>query len=585
MDEDYDVLVVGSGFGGSVTALRLSEKGYRVGVLEAGRRFADADLPATSWDVRRFLWAPRLGCTGIQRIHVLPDVVVLAGAGVGGGSLVYAGTLYRPQSDTFYRDPQWAHLADWREELAPFYDQAERMLGVVPSRTTTPCDEVLRAVADGMGAGCRVTSVPVGVFFGREGREEPGVRVEDPYFGGAGPPRTGCLQCGECMSGCRHGAKNTLVKNYLHLAERAGARVHPLTAAVALRPRPGGGYAVDAVPPGARRCGRAARTFTARHVVLAAGTWGTQFLLHRMRAEGHLPRLSPRLGALTRTNSESIGGVSVRWRDRRGRDFTRGTAITSALDLDEHTRVEFVRYGHGSNAMGLLQTVLTDGGGRLPRWVAWLVQVLRHPGLLVSHLAGLRHWSERTIISLVMQSHDNSITVRGTRTRLGRFALTSGPGHGPPNPTWIPAAADVLRRTAALVGGYPSGNAGEVLDAPMTAHFLGGCAIGGSPEHGVVDAYHRVFGHPGLHVVDGSAVCANLGVNPSLTIAAQAERAAAFWPNRGEADPRPPLGAPYRRLPPVAPHRPAVPAHAPTALRLRPAGPHAGAGTRPPSAG
>ena len=243
--DDYDVLVIGSGFGGSVSALRLTEKGYRVGVLEAGRRFEDADYPRTSWDVRKFLWAPKLGCHGIQRIHLLRDVIILAGAGVGGGSLVYANTLYRPASDAFYRDRQWAHITDWRAELAPYYDQAERMLGVVQNPTMTPSDEVMKQVAEEMGVGGTFSMAPVGVFFGRDGRKEPGVEVGDPFFGGAGPRRRGCLEVGECMTGCRHNAKNTLVKNYLYLAEKAGATVHPETTAVAVRPLPRGGYAVD----------------------------------------------------------------------------------------------------------------------------------------------------------------------------------------------------------------------------------------------------------------------------------------------------------------------------------------------------
>jgi cholesterol oxidase len=566
-DFDYDVLVVGSGFGGSVTALRLTEKGYRVGVLEAGRRFADDEFPATSWDVKRFLWAPKLGCKGIQRIHVLRDVIVLAGAGVGGGSLVYANTLYEPKSDAYYRDPQWAHITDWRAELAPFYDQAKRMLGVVPNPTMTPSDEVMKAVAEEMGVGDTFGMAPVGVFFGRDGSKEPGVEVDDPYFGGAGPRRAGCLEVGECMTGCRHNAKNTLVKNYLYLAERGGAVVHPETTVERVRPLPDGGYAVDTAPTGAWR-GRGGRTLTAEQVVVAAGAWGTQQLLHRMKAQGVLPGISDRLGVLTRTNSEALGGAVTRLRNR-DTDFTRGVAITSSLHPDEHTHIEPVRYGRGSNAMGLLGTLLTDGGGRIPRWLKWLGTVVRHPLRLLSLYLGLGRWSERGIIALVMQTHDNSITVKPKRSRfLRRFKLTSAQGHGVPNPTWIPASNEALRLMARKIDGYPMNSVGEIFDIPMTAHFIGGCAIGDSPDRGVIDPYHRVYWYEGLHIVDGSAISANLGVNPSLTITAQAERAMALWPNRGEADTRPPLGATYERLAPVAPKRPLVPAHAPAALRL-----------------
>lgn len=561
---DYDVIVIGSGFGGSVTALRLTEKGYRVGVLEAGRRFTDADFAKNSWHLRQFLWAPRLGCYGIQRIHALRDTVVLAGAGVGGGSLNYANTLYEPLPP-FYTDPQWAHITDWSDELAPYYDQAKRMLGVVTNPFTTPSDEVMRTVAEEMGVGGTFHPTPVGVFFGR-----PGVTEDDPYFGGAGPSRTGCTQCGECMTGCRHNAKNTLVKNYLHLAEANGAVVHPLTTVTGVRPLPAGpggaaGYGVDTVRTDSRR---QTRRFTARDVVFAAGTYNTQKLLHRMRDTGALPHLSARLGVLTRTNSESIMGSAT---FSLKTDYSRGVAITSSFHPDEHTHVEPVRYGKGSNAMGVLQTLMTDGGGRAPRWVAWLLvfgrYLVRRPWWL-ARLAYLRGWSQRSIIVLVMQSRDNSLTTFTKRSLFGRRKMTSRQGHGEPNPTWIPAGNEVNRRVAEHIGGVPGGNWGEVFNMPMTAHFLGGAPIGDSAASGVIDPYHRVYGHPGLHVVDGAAISANLGVNPSLTITAQAERAAAFWPNRGETDQRPTLGAPYRRTAPITPKNPAVPAHATGALRL-----------------
>ncbi len=564
-DFDYDVVVIGSGFGGSVAALRLTEKGYRVGVLEAGRRFEDADFADTNWQVRKAFWAPRLGCTGIQRIHVLPDVVVLAGAGVGGGSLVYANTLYEPKSDAFYRDPHWAGITDWKSELAPYYRQAKRMLGVVTNPTMTPSDQVLLRVAGQMGVADTFGMTPVGVYFGT-----PGVEVPDPFFGGAGPARRGCLQCGECMTGCRHNAKNTLLKNYLYLAERAGAQVHALTTVTSVRPL-ATGYAIDTVRTGSWRPKRTTRTFTAEHVIFAAGTWGTQQLLHRMKAGRTLPQLSDRLGELTRTNSEAICTASTKLGKRDGAEFQQGVAITSSIHPDDKTHIEPVRYGKGSNAMALLTTVMTDGGGRIPRWLKWLGQLLRHPAHAASLYAGLRDWSQRTVIALVMQTEDNSLTLFPKRTRFGRVRVSSRQGHGVPNPTWIPAANETARRLADEIDGAPYSSIGEILDIPMTAHFLGGCVIGDSAARGVIDPYHRVFGHPGLHVFDGSAISANIGVNPSLTITAQAERAASFWPNRGEVDPRPALGEAYQRVPAVAPDHPAVPATAPAALRLTPA--------------
>ncbi|WP_456237749.1 GMC family oxidoreductase N-terminal domain-containing protein [Nocardioides sambongensis] len=368
-DFDYDVLVVGSGFGGSVTALRLTEKGYRVGVLEAGARFDDADFADTSWDLKRYLFAPAAGCYGIQRIDAVRDCLILAGAGVGGGSLVYANTLYEPL-DAFYTDPSWSHITDWRSELAPFYDQAERMLGVNEYPGTTPADEVMRRTAEEMGVGDTFHPTPVGVFFGGPEQSE-GTEVDDPYFGGAGPRRTTCTNCGECMTGCRHNAKNTLVKNYLYLAERNGAVVHPLTTVTRVRPLAGGGYRVDARWTKAKLSrGSASRTFTAEQVVFSAAALGTQKLLHKLKATGDLPGVSDRLGVLTRTNSESLLG-SIAPADS-GVDYTEGVAITSSWHPDEVTHIEPVRYGKGSNAMSLLQTVLTDGGGDRPRWRTWL---------------------------------------------------------------------------------------------------------------------------------------------------------------------------------------------------------------------
>ncbi|WP_238007542.1 GMC family oxidoreductase [Dactylosporangium sp. AC04546] len=545
----YDVVVIGSGFGGSVAALRLAEKGYSVAVLEAGRRFADDEFPKTSWDSRRFLWAPALGCYGIQRITMLRNVLVLSGAGVGGGSLVYANTLYRPLQP-FYDDPQWKGIADWRAELAPFYDQAERMLGVTTYRRMTRADVAIQAVAERMGVAATFHQTPVGVYFGR-----PDV---DPYFGGAGPVRQSCEHCGSCMTGCRVGAKNTLVKNYLYLAERLGAVVHPLTTVTAVRPD-GDGYAIETRGTGRR--GRR-QTFTAGQVVFAAGALGTQRLLHQCRAAGLLPGLSGRLGALTRTNSESIVGARSL---RKDVDFTDGVAITSSFHPDANTHIEPVRYGPGSNAMGLLQTVLTDGGPLRP--LRWFGAFFRHP---VRHVRALsvRRWSHKTIIALVMQSADNSLDVHYRRSWTGRRRLTTTQGHGQPNPAWIPAGNHAVRLLAEEIGGLPGGSWSEVFNIPVTAHILGGAAIGASADGGVVDAYHRVFGHPGLHVVDGAAVSANLGVNPSLTITAQAERAMSMWPNKGEPDPRPSLGAAYTPVAPVRPANPAVPEGAPGALRL-----------------
>lgn len=571
---DYDVLVVGSGFGGAVSALRLSEKGYRVGVLEAGRRFTPATLPKNSWDLKNYLWAPALGLFGIQRVHLLGKVMVLAGAGVGGGSLNYANTLYVPPAP-FFEDRQWAHITDWQDELKPYYDQATRMLGVRLNPTTTPSDVHLKAAAEAMGVGDTFHLAPVGVFFGDgkdadgTARARPGGTVADPYFGGAGPARKACTECGECMTGCRHGAKNTLNENYLHLAEKAGAVIHPMTSVVAVTDHPEGGYRVTTVPTDRRRKGRPTR-LRARQVVVAAGTYGTQTLLHTMKDRGLLPRLSSRLGELTRTNSEGLVGAQTsdrRYRRKHGTkaDFTRGVAITSSIHPDENTHIEPVRYGRGSNAMGGMTILQVPYGTH--RVLGWLGNMARHPALAVRSLSN-RHWSERTIIGLVMQSLDNSLTAYRKPGGIGKGLLTARQGHGAPNPTQIAEATRSATLLADEINGFAGSNIGELMGTPLTAHFLGGCPIGASAEEGVIDPYHRLYGHPGISVVDGSAVSANLGVNPSLTITAQAERAMSFWPNKGERDPRPAAGEAYERLAAVEPQAPAVPKEAFGALRL-----------------
>lgn len=551
----YDVVVVGSGFGGSVTALRLSEKGWSVGVMEAGRRFADDELPETSWRLRRYLWAPWARCFGIMRITLLKDVLIASGAGVGGGSLVYANTLYEPLDD-FYRDPQWAHVTDWRAELAPHYDQAKRMLGVATYPGRTMPDRLMAEVAEALGKGDTVHPADVGVLFG----EERGVEVADPYFGGAGPARTTCTECGACMTGCRQGAKNTLVKNYLHLAEGAGADIHPLTTVTDVRPAKRGGYVVHT-----RRTGNRLRRrrFHADQVVFAGNALNTQNLLHRLRRSS-LPDISPRVGELSRTNSEAVLSARAGARDA---DVTPGVAITSSFHPDEVTHVEPVRYGRGSGALSLMNMALADhrGGGSQLRKVLRGYRGLGLRGALKLH--DPRRWAEQSVVVLVMQSLDNSVT---TFLRRGPFGLrmTSRQGRGEPNPSRIPVADHVAREIAEKLDGVPGGSIGELVGVPLTAHFIGGCAIATNPDDGVIDPYQRLFGHAGLHVADGSAISANLGVNPSLTITAQAERAMSFWPNKGEPDPRPPLGADYERIDAVPPRRPAVPAHARGALLL-----------------
>jgi cholesterol oxidase len=528
LTHDYDWLVVGSGFGGSVSALRLREKGYSVGVLECGKRFADDDLPRSTWDVRRYFWAPRLGMRGIFRLTIFKDVTIVSGAGVGGGSLGYANTLYRARR-RFYEDPQWSTLADWESALAPHYDEAERMLGVVAYDENDPADDLLREYAREIGVEDTYAKTRVGVFL--DGR--PGRRVPDPFFGGAGPERTACLRCGRCMIGCPHGAKNTLVKNYLWLAERAGAEILPERMVVDVRPigAPDGseGYAVTTEHPGAWLRTRR-RTFTARGVVLAAGPLGTNRLLAASKLAGSLPRVSDRLGELVRTNSEAILAVTL---PRDAPDIMRRVAITGSIYPDPDTHIETVVYGDAADSMSALYTVLVGDGTRVTRPLKLARAAARHP-LTFLRLFNPRGWSRRTIIVLVMQTLDNAIALRARRTRGGGVRLQTEQDPERPIPTYIPVANHFAQWLARRTGGIAQSSFMEAAaNIPSTAHVLGGAVIGADPSHGVVDARQRVFGYENLLVCDGAAVPANVGVNPSLTITAMAEHAMSHLPAAG----------------------------------------------------
>ena len=553
---DFDVVVIGSGFGGSVAALRLTEKNYKVAILEAGKRFNDKDFPKTSWRLRKFLFMPRLGLNGIQRIHMLPDVLVLAGAGVGGGSLVYANTLYKPPA-SYFEDKQWRDITNWDQELSPWYDQASRMLGVAQNPYFSASDKAVKQVADQMGVGHTFKLAPLGVYFG----DGVGVKSKDPFFGGVGPDRSGCLQCGACMTGCRHNAKNTLPKNYLGLAESAGAMVFPEHTVTKVEQLADGSWVVTARKSSAWFGKK--RKFTAANVVIAAGTYNTQKLLHKMKSTGVLPKISDYLGKLSRTNSEALTGSIM---PKGGTDFSKGSAITSSFFPDDHTHVEPVRYGKGSNFMGLLQTVMTDGEKIRDRRKQWLRQVVTKPSLLLKIL-DVRQWSERTVVALIMQNVDSAISVSSKRGLFG-FRLTSKNDSLTPNATYIPAANEVARRIAENNGGIAGGHIGDLVNAPFTAHFVGGCVIGESIQTGVIDPYHRVYNYPTLHIVDGASVTANLGVNPSLTITAQAERAFSMWPNKGEKDERPAQNSPYQKVAAVFPVKPFVPKGAVGELRV-----------------
>lgn len=536
-----DWLIIGSGFGGSVSALRLAEKGYSVRVLECGRRYNDEDFAKTGWNLRKFYWAPRLGLRGILRLSLFRDVFVASGSGVGGGSLTYANTLYRPRNDAFFQDPQWGTLDDWKTELDPHYEIAEKMLGVTTYNRDGAAEDLMRALADAFAVPETFQPTQVGVFLGEEA-----VTVADPYFGGKGPDRTGCIHCGACMIGCRYGAKNTLVKNYLWLAERLGVQVTPERQVVDIRP-------LAAAPGAANRAAEAAadvgvvgaangkhgfqvtsersgawlrkrrQVICARNVVVSAGPLGTNELLQRCKASGSLPRLSSRLGELVRTNSEAILGVTTR---RKDIDFSQSVAISSSIWTDDHTHIEPVTYGVGGDSMNLLSTLLTGNGTKLTRPFKLLGQIVRHP-LKFLRISWPFGWSRRSILLLVMQSHDNAIKLVPRKTLFTRrLKLTTQQDPNNPNPTFIPVANQAAELGAKILDGIAQSSITEALfNVPTTAHILGGAPIGASPESGVVDAQHRVFGYTNLMICDGSVIPANIGVNPSLTITAMTELA------------------------------------------------------------
>ena len=516
---DYDWLIIGSGFGGSVSALRLTEKGYKVGVIEAGRRFADEDFAESTWQLNRFLWAPLIGLRGILRLTPFKDVFIGSGSGVGGGSNVYACTHYRAKQ-AFFDHAQWRGLADWKTELDEPYATAERMLGVNTVPFASPGDELLQKYGAHVGVEDTFTRTPVAVFFG-----EAGETVPDPYFDGDGPDRTGCIRCGACMIGCRVGAKNTLLKNYLWFAEQGGAEVLPDSQVTDIEPLGTGdgsdGYRIHISSPGPLRLRR--RTLTAKSVIVAAGALGTNRLLANCKHSGSLPNISDRLGHLVRTNSESILAITM---PDDSKKLWNTVAISSSIHTDEDTHIEVVTYGRKGDFMSLLLTLLTGDGTRWTRIFAWLSSIVRHPLRFLKTLWPFG-WSERTLLLLVMQSLDNALRFRPRKRWLGKgVRLTTEQDSENPNPTYIDAGNKAAEWLADKYGALPQSFILEAtLNIPTTAHILGGAAIGRDPEHGVIDSEHRVFGYENLMVCDGSTMPANPGVNPSLTIVAMTERA------------------------------------------------------------
>ncbi len=532
---DFDFIVIGSGFGGSVSAHRLAEKGYRVAVMEMGRRWAPDNLPRTSWSIHRWFWRPKLGLRGFFNMRFFRHATIFHGCAVGGGSITYASTLL-PPPEKVWESGSWAGLADWKAEMPQHLETAGRMLGVTENTILGPADHLLRKAADATGCGHTFYRTQVGIFQPTNG--ESGQTFPDPFFGGEGPPRTTCIACGGCMMGCRYGAKNTLDLTYLYLAEKHGAQVSPETQVVDVKPLGGAydgsaGYEVHTVKSTAW-IRRQPRRFTCRAVIFSASSLGTMELLFQLKEKGSLPAISSQLGQHVRTNSESLIGART---PGYSQDLSQGIAIGSGVYIDEHTHIEAVRYPRGSDTMGLLTTILTDGRPGPRRIVLWLKNVvaslLRHPFKTVRVLQP-HGWAREFVILLCMQALDGEIEMRWQRPWFWPFRkfLVS---RGEKVPTYIPRANEFAKQVAQLTGGFAMSLIPEILfNVPGTAHCIGGCVIADSPAHGVVDARHRVFGYKNMYVCDGSVVSANLGVNPSFTITALAERAMSFIPPKTE---------------------------------------------------
>lgn len=529
-DFDFDFIVIGSGFGGSVSALRLVEKGYRVAVIEMGRRWAPLSFPRTSWSIHRWFWRPKLGLHGFFNMRFFRHATIFHGCAVGGGSITYAGTLLSPP-DKVWQSGSWAGLANWNAEMPRHYQTASRMLGVTQNNILGAADQLLKKTGEAAGSGHTFYRTRVGIFQAADG-EPANTTFPDPFFGGEGPPRSTCIGCGGCMMGCRYGAKNTLDLNYLYLAEKFGAVVFPETKVVNVKALAGAsdggvGYEIHTVNSTAWISPQA-RKITCRGVVFSASSLGTMELLFRLKDNGSLPGISSRLGKHVRTNSESLIGARI---PRCAEDLSQGIAIGSGIYIDEHTHIEAVRYPSGSDTMGLLTTMLTDGRPGFLRIGLWLKNVLSsvllHP---VKTLSLFRPWGwarEFTVL-LCMQALEGHIEMQWQRPWFWPFSkmLVS---RGDKVPTYIPKANDFAREFAKVAGGTAMSMLPEILfDIPGTAHCIGGCVIAGSPEHGVVDDRHRVFGYRNMYICDGSVVATNLGVNPSLTITALAERAMSF---------------------------------------------------------
>ena len=522
INSKYDVIIIGSGFGGAVSALRMAEKGYSVLVVEKGKRYESEDFPSTNWNLRKYFWAPKLFMYGIQCLTLLKDVFILHGAGVGGGSLVYANTHLIP-SDKAFKDPKWPD-ENWKIKLKPFYELAQKMLGTVPSNGYAVTDEILKECAEELGQSESFKKVNVGVYFGK-----PGEEVSDPYFDGKGPSRKGCILCGGCMVGCQHNAKNTLDKNYLYLAESLGVDILPEQEVTQISPEDNGYKVIVRKSTGILH---PQKIFSAKKVIISGGVMGTVKLLFQCVTKGLLPNLSKRLGCFVRTNSEAILGVINANKDKI--DYTKGIAISAQFNPDEKTSIETVRFGKGQNAMGGLSTIL-PATRNLPGLFGWIFAIFQHPVSYIHSIFPYK-WSENSVILLVMQPINNYLKLNYLSRwwRLGFKSMNSSLSTSEKIPAYIPVGEKVVKMVAKKTGGTPMTSYFDSLfGIPTTAHILGGCCLANSIDEGVINENFEVFNYPGLYVIDGSSIPSNLGVNPSLTITAMAEYAMSQIPEKG----------------------------------------------------
>ena len=534
-ERQYDWIIIGSGFGGSVSAHRLTQKGYKVLVIEKGRRFADDDFPKTNWDLKRWMWNPVMGLKGIFQMSFMKHMTVLHGVGVGGGSLVYANTLPTPKSE-FFESGSWSNLADWETELAPHYATAKRMLGAASNPVETQGDRVLQDIAKDIGREDQYHPTEVAVYFG-----EPNKKVSDPYFDGEGPDRVGCNFCGGCMTGCRIGAKNTLVKNYLYFAEKNGAEVRPETEVTAIREEDAGGYVVETKPT----FGKGPTTsFSSERVILAGGVMGTMPLLLKMKEDpAGLPKISDRVGDFVRSNSEALIAVLS---SKKGTNFSKGVAITSILHTDDHSHIEPVRYGSGSGFFRTLMAPHAPGPTVLARLWGSVTAFFKQP-LRWLRAVFVPDMAKHSQVLLYMRTLEGTLRMRlGRQWRTGyqRGLVTEVDDPSQAPSAFMEEATDLAERFADKTEGVTTTLMTEtLLGVPSTAHILGGACMGDSAETGVIDASHQVYNYPGLYVIDGSAISANPGVNPSLTITTLAERAMSLIPEKTKR-PSPPIDRP-----------------------------------------